>query len=89
MGLLKRASLAPALLVLAASAGAAEDTATFTVSLEVVPVCLILTVTDVVFTPTIERLNRTLNATGVITVRCTNGTPYTLELDGGGQRHDG
>lgn len=69
------------LLALAGTAQAAPPaTSTFKVTATVNPICLVQA-TDMAF-PAYDA-STAVNANSTIDVRCTNGTPYDVQLDGG------
>ena len=81
-----RASLlAAACLAAFASASAATDTANMTVKITVTATCDIHTVapTDVDFGSVASTATNVASTGGVLTVKCTTGTPYTIGLDNG------
>ena len=75
------APLAAAMMALAGTAGAAEKTTTFQVSAVVTTNCVISA--DAMDLGTFDGSN-TLTAASDITVSCTNGTPYSVNLSTGG-----
>ncbi|KAF1686302.1 spore coat protein U [Pseudoxanthomonas broegbernensis] len=66
----------------AGSAAAATATDQFEVRITINETCNVLTATDILFDPATPTAG-TVDKTGTISVQCTNGTDYTLELDGG------
>jgi spore coat protein U-like protein len=80
-------SAAAAALLSAADASAQSATATFTVSATVAKNCVIDAATDIAIsdatTPWDPTTTSNPTATGTITVRCTRGTTYTIDLNGG------
>jgi spore coat protein U-like protein len=90
MKLLRIAFLSAAAAALLSAADAAAQspaTATFSVSATVAKNCVIDGATDIAIsdatTPWDPTSNANPTATGTITVRCTRGTTYTIDLNGG------
>ncbi len=81
-----RASLVSvACLAASGAASAATDTANMTVKLTITATCDIHTVapTDVDFGSVASTAANVASTGGVLTVKCTNGTPYTIGLGNG------
>ncbi len=88
MKLLRIALLsAAAAALLSATDASAQATATFTVSANVAKNCVIEGATDIVLATAAAPWDPTsgsgANALGTITVRCTRGTTYTIDVNGG------
>jgi len=65
-----------------AAAQSATRTDDFEVRITIQGTCTVLTASDIDFGTTTP-IAGTRNQTGAINVQCTNGTPYSLGLDGG------
>ncbi len=80
-------SAAAAALLAAADASAQTASSTFAVTASVKKNCVIDAATDIAITTAAAPWDPTGNAnptqTGTITVRCTKGTTYTIDLNGG------
>ncbi|KAF1708551.1 hypothetical protein CSC70_12970 [Pseudoxanthomonas kalamensis DSM 18571] len=87
MNVFKTSLIATALIAagVAGSAHAATDTATFQVQIVITESCDISTVapTDIDFGTHTRSTGAPADATGTITVNCSNGTPYQIGLDNG------
>lgn len=75
------AALSP-LLFLSPGAGAAEDTTTMDVTITISSSCSISTTTNLEF-GTVASTVTNVDATGTLTVTCTNQTPYDVGIDNG------
>jgi spore coat protein U-like protein len=86
MNLFKSTLIATALVVagFAGNANAANLTDTFEVKIKILETCSVLTASDIDFGSTIPTAGGQIDRTGTINVQCTNGTDYTLALNGGG-----
>lgn len=86
MNLFKSTLIATALVAagFAGTANAAPLTDTFEVKIKILETCNVLTASDIDFGSTIPTAGGQVDQTGTINVQCTNGTDYTLALNGGG-----